>query len=72
MTDKSTSSAKMDEQPEQILLVDDNTMNLQVLHQTLDGRGYKLLIAKNGETALVMQKIFSAEESNQKSESKTG
>ena len=37
---------------ESILLVDDNPTNLQVLFQTLEGRGYKLLIAKNGETAL--------------------
>ncbi len=35
-----------------ILLVDDNPTNLQVLLQTLNGRGYKLLIAKNGESAL--------------------
>ncbi|NIN01602.1 MAG: response regulator, partial [candidate division Zixibacteria bacterium] len=32
--------------------VDDNTTNLQVLHEILGGRGYRLLIAKNGETAL--------------------
>ena len=37
---------------ERILLVDDNPTNLQVLLQTLNGRGYKLLIAKNGESAL--------------------
>jgi putative two-component system response regulator len=35
-----------------ILLVDDNTANLQVLRETLDGLGYKLLIAKNGQSAL--------------------
>ena len=35
-----------------ILLVDDNTANLQVLRETLDGLGYKLLIAKNGKSAL--------------------
>ncbi len=35
-----------------VLLVDDNATNLQVLFQTLDGRGYNLLVAKNGETAL--------------------
>lgn len=40
------------EQPEKILLVDDNPTNLQVLFQTLDGRGYNLLVAKNGEIAL--------------------
>ena len=37
---------------EKILLVDDNPTNLQVLLQTLNGRGYKLLIAKDGENAL--------------------
>ncbi|MGB0360541.1 MAG: response regulator, partial [Endozoicomonas sp.] len=37
---------------ERILLVDDNPTNLQVLLQTLSGRSYKLLIAKNGESAL--------------------
>jgi len=35
-----------------LLLVDDNTANLQVLRETLDGLGYKLLIAKNGRSAL--------------------
>jgi putative two-component system response regulator len=35
-----------------ILLVDDNTTNLQVLRETLDGSGYKILIAKNGRSAL--------------------
>ena len=39
-------------EPERILLVDDNPTNLQVLFQTLEGRGYKLLIAKSGEDAL--------------------
>ncbi len=39
---------------ESILLVDDNPTNLQVLFQTLDGVGCKLLIAKNGETALAI------------------
>lgn len=37
---------------ETILLVDDNPTNLQVLFQTLEGIGCKLLIAKNGEMAL--------------------
>ena len=37
---------------EKVLIVDDNATNLQVLFQTLDGRGYNLLVAKNGETAL--------------------
>mgnify|MGYP001590038918 CR=1 FL=1 len=35
-----------------ILLVDDNTANLQVLRENLDGLGYKLLIAKSGKSAL--------------------
>jgi sigma-B regulation protein RsbU (phosphoserine phosphatase) len=37
---------------ESILLVDDNPTNLQVLFQTLESVGCKLLIAKNGEIAL--------------------
>ncbi len=37
---------------EKILLVDDNPTNLQVLFQTLEGEGYNLLVAKNGEIAL--------------------
>ena len=45
--------APIDKQEEErILLVDDNPTNLQVLLQTLSGRGYKLLIAKNGDSAL--------------------
>ena len=35
-----------------ILIVDDNPVNLQVLLRTLDGRGYRLLVAKDGRTAL--------------------
>jgi two-component system sensor histidine kinase ChiS len=34
------------------LLVDDKPTNLQLLFETLDGRGYKLLIAKDGNAAL--------------------
>ena len=37
---------------ESILLVDDNPTNLQVLYQTLEVTGCKLLVAKDGETAL--------------------
>ncbi|MDX1708323.1 MAG: response regulator, partial [Desulfobacterales bacterium] len=37
---------------EAILLVDDNPTNLQLLFETLDGRGYKLLVAKDGNVAL--------------------
>jgi len=39
---------------ESILLVDDNPTNLQVLFQTLEGVGCKLLIAKNGKGALAI------------------
>ncbi len=39
---------------ESILLVDDNPTNLQVLFQTLEGVGCKLLIAKNGAGALTI------------------
>ena len=35
-----------------ILLVDDNAINLQMLHQSLEGQGYKLLSARSGEDAL--------------------
>ena len=37
-----------------ILLVDDNTTNLQVLREALDGQGYKLLVAKSGQRALAI------------------
>ena len=42
---------------EQILLVDDNPINLQILYKTLQGSGYKLLIAKTGETALEIARM---------------
>ena len=38
----------------QILLVDDNPTNLQVLYQTLDGHGYKLLAARSGKDAIAI------------------
>ena len=47
-----TASNKNSASEPKVLLVDDNTTNLQLLHETLDGLGYKLLIAKNGPTAL--------------------
>jgi putative two-component system response regulator len=49
-----SSSENHAEPTDLILLVDDNTTNLQLLHETLDGLGYKLLIAKNGRTALTI------------------
>ena len=39
---------------EAILLVDDNPTNLQLLFETLDGRGFKLLVAKDGNSALAI------------------
>jgi len=38
--------------PATVLLVDDNPTNLQVLFQTLNTTGHKLLVAKSGEAAL--------------------
>jgi putative two-component system response regulator len=52
MNNTVSASEEVATQPARILLVDDNTTNLQLLHETLDGQGYKLLIAKNGKTAL--------------------
>jgi CheY-like chemotaxis protein len=52
MTDDIEAKNDTEEQSECLLLVDDNTTNLQVLHEILGGRGYKLLVAKNGENAL--------------------
>jgi putative two-component system response regulator len=52
MPDNTTGSKNYPEIEDKVLLVDDNTTNLQLLHETLDGQGYKLLIAKNGQTAL--------------------
>ena len=40
------------EDADRILLVDDDATNLDVLRQALDGRGYRLFVAKSGETAL--------------------
>ena len=56
MTNQVTTFADGQEQPERILLVDDNPTNLQVLFQTLEGRGYNLLVAKDGETAISIVK----------------
>ena len=58
MSEDSTRTEGTEEQPEQILLVDDNPTNLQVLYETLDSgpnKGkYRLLVAKNGEGALTI------------------
>tara|TARA_R100000306_G_scaffold62575_1_gene74070 strand:+ start:41424 stop:43037 length:1614 start_codon:yes stop_codon:yes gene_type:complete len=41
-----------------VLLVDDNPANLKILYETLNGRGYKLLVADSGAKALsIAQKM---------------
>jgi DNA-binding NtrC family response regulator len=37
---------------DRILLVDDDPTNLDVLRHTLDGRGYRLFVTRNGESAI--------------------
>jgi len=54
MAENTTASMGPSGMEDKVLLVDDNTTNLQLLHETLDGLGYKLLIAKNGQTALAI------------------
>jgi DNA-binding response OmpR family regulator len=44
-------NAETQEQPV-ILLVDDNAINLQLLIETLDDQGYRLLVARSGEETL--------------------
>jgi DNA-binding NtrC family response regulator len=45
-------SPRAESKGSQILLVDDNSTNLQVLYQTLDGQGYRLLAARSGRDAI--------------------
>ena len=54
MSNTKTLSSQFPESEDIVLIVDDNTTNLQLLHETLDGTGYRLLIAKNGRTALAI------------------
>ena len=42
----------MNHEQDIILLVDDNPTNLEVLYRTLDGQGYRILVARGGEAAL--------------------
>lgn len=50
-----------DKNQETLLLVDDNPTNLKILYKTLEGQGYKLLLAKNGEDALsIVNKVHPA------------
>ncbi len=43
--------------PSTILVVDDSTVNLQVLLRTLDGSGHRILAAKNGRSALDIARL---------------
>jgi len=54
MADYPTEKKRYPKIEDKVLLVDDNTTNLQLLHETLVDLGYKLLIAKNGQTALAI------------------
>jgi len=42
------------EDPNKVLMVDDNPTNLQVLQATLEGRNYRLLAARDGASALAV------------------
>jgi DNA-binding NtrC family response regulator/tRNA A-37 threonylcarbamoyl transferase component Bud32 len=42
------------EEPACVLLVDDEPINLEILRNALDGRGYRLLVARNGDDALAI------------------
>lgn len=42
------------DQPDRVLLVDDNPTNLQVLFEALQEEGYELLVAQSGEEALAI------------------
>ncbi len=44
--------AELPEDADRILLVDDEGTNLDVLRHALDGRGYRLFIARSGEAAI--------------------
>ena len=46
------SPAALPEDADRILLVDDEATNLDVLRHALEGRGYRLFIARSGETAI--------------------
>jgi sigma-B regulation protein RsbU (phosphoserine phosphatase) len=43
--------------PSTILVVDDSTVNLQLLLRTLDGSGHRILAAKNGRSALDIARL---------------
>ena len=47
-----TPSAPPAEDADRILLVDDDVTNLDALRHTLDNRGYRLFVTRNGESAI--------------------
>jgi eukaryotic-like serine/threonine-protein kinase len=47
-----TTPTQPGEDADRILLVDDDATNLDVLRHTLDGRGYRLFVTRNGESAI--------------------
>lgn len=47
-----TTPAPPADDADRILLVDDDATNLDVLRHTLDGRGYRLFVTRNGESAI--------------------
>jgi DNA-binding NtrC family response regulator len=52
VTDLNTTPAPPVDEGDRILLVDDDPTNLDVLRHTLDGRGYRLLVTRSGESAI--------------------
>jgi DNA-binding NtrC family response regulator len=54
-------AAPLPEDADRILLVDDDATNLDVLRHTLDGRGFRLFVTRNGENAIeVARKVHPA------------
>ena len=47
-----TTPAALPDDADRILLVDDEATNLDVLRHALEGRGYRLFVARSGETAI--------------------
>jgi len=50
----SVASVLSERHPQTILVVDDDATNLQLLQRTLDGQGYRILVAKDGSRALAI------------------
>jgi cyclic di-GMP phosphodiesterase len=54
MNQEKYKTCQLREDPDKVLMVDDNPTNLQVLQATLEGRGYRLLAARDGASALAV------------------